>query len=1352
MEWIYNLLLHVDMNLAIGFLAVAGFIGSIITFFHKRGLNNGKVTKMPSLFGSRKKEEAPAEPAEGAAAPPKRSFWQRMRRGKQQNGMLAASFKQARSVLRGYFPGRRALYRLPWFLVIGESGSGKTSLLRHAGLKLPLGPPKADAAGREQPLDWWFYDQAVVLDLKGSLLQANAGETALWRRFTKMLYKSRRERALDGVVLTIRADVLRDADSTDLIQIQNSAARLYEQLIQLQQQTGMTFPVYVVVTHCDQLDGFQAFGAQLDSAQRDHMFGWSVPFEPHHQYASVWVDQAFQSMTRRLGQIQLETAYRGFHRHHESVAPFFLFPDALRSLRSGLRTYLDAVFTPTSFHDALMLRGIYFTGDPTPPPECDPGAVAVAEARRPAFVRDLLATRIFPERALARPTRHKLKTQSRQVMWLRGLVVCSALVLAFGSLHGFSQMLLYRNALLGSLRGMNHVLVEQQNGDFDHTWFAHKNNPLFLAMNRFQQQHFFSPFFPSSWFSSINGEIDHATTVAFEKILLDGLGRQLQQRAHQLTEAQTRRGVERDENSPLPHALSGLDSFRKLQHYTRDLSSLQTHLSDYNNLRKTLDLEVLRRLIRYCFDFDMPEAGLRRLAAMDIDFRRFGAVNFDRRFEASARARVLFDDLLDDLFYPVKRLVSDQEMLRQVMQHQNRWVEDRPTLINEMRAVAAGLKNSERLLQTEPFGLLREGEAQLGPDWPALLTLLRQNRLLEPNLDQRLEAAFRERLFAGRDQLDLPLLNEAVKYREPMRAFFGLPFMQVAAEGGETLLYRETFEDWKKADLFQALRYRRAYRDFRRQRLGGVGQGHWAALLDKLALECFEDAVNRLIERAPMLPMGEDQAFSEQDLTRTIRGFAAAARDLSELEHFFAETGLTRSRDALNHYLTETALALLFRADAFLPRDLYLDRDFGAWDGHTPMTAKALGFDDDKALQAWLDATRNHLFHIGLNGVAPLLAVLDAGVADPEVQSRELVLRWRAMLEEIDAYRRRQPYPALRRLEVYLKRDMRSLHLDNYRTELADIRPSSNYFLERINQVKLKLRHHLTALDQKRHEVRFPQRTRAFAQGVVDPFNTWLAGTFPFAGADAARETDPAVLTQIVAACERLAPPLVDSITFEADPDDDALAAHRFIKQFQGAYRFLQQFRSVEGRAPLQLRFRERAPHEDERFGNHIVAWRLRIGEKEVPFTREAAVAAWSADAPIELRLQWAKNAPHQPDSRVRSPWYRVEGREVVYSFEGRYALLRLLTRHVQHEPAFQKGETHLLRFEIPLHHDGDGPRHAVVFSRLRLSVAGREPLSSLPLFPRAAPRVAAQPPDDHLQTDPTEVHLGKLQPSHENR
>src|SRR5678809_1739494 len=65
----------------------------------------------------------------------------------------------------------RYLYELPWYLIIGAPGSGKTTALRHSGLKFPL----ADVAGEDairgvggtRNCDWWFTDQAVLIDTAG---------------------------------------------------------------------------------------------------------------------------------------------------------------------------------------------------------------------------------------------------------------------------------------------------------------------------------------------------------------------------------------------------------------------------------------------------------------------------------------------------------------------------------------------------------------------------------------------------------------------------------------------------------------------------------------------------------------------------------------------------------------------------------------------------------------------------------------------------------------------------------------------------------------------------------------------------------------------------------------------------------------------------------------------------------------------------------------------------------------------------------------------------------------------------------------------------------------------------------
>jgi len=60
------------------------------------------------------------------------------------------------------------LYVLPWYLVIGESGSGKTSAIRNAGLSSPItdtGPTTGISATRN--CDWWFFEEAVILDTAG---------------------------------------------------------------------------------------------------------------------------------------------------------------------------------------------------------------------------------------------------------------------------------------------------------------------------------------------------------------------------------------------------------------------------------------------------------------------------------------------------------------------------------------------------------------------------------------------------------------------------------------------------------------------------------------------------------------------------------------------------------------------------------------------------------------------------------------------------------------------------------------------------------------------------------------------------------------------------------------------------------------------------------------------------------------------------------------------------------------------------------------------------------------------------------------------------------------------------------
>src|SRR5512138_1478090 len=64
--------------------------------------------------------------------------------------------------------GRDALSLLPWYIIIGPPGAGKTTALRSSGLQFPYAKGgKVKGVGGTRNCDWWLTNQAVILDTAG---------------------------------------------------------------------------------------------------------------------------------------------------------------------------------------------------------------------------------------------------------------------------------------------------------------------------------------------------------------------------------------------------------------------------------------------------------------------------------------------------------------------------------------------------------------------------------------------------------------------------------------------------------------------------------------------------------------------------------------------------------------------------------------------------------------------------------------------------------------------------------------------------------------------------------------------------------------------------------------------------------------------------------------------------------------------------------------------------------------------------------------------------------------------------------------------------------------------------------
>lgn len=258
------------------------------------------------------------------------------------------------------------LYRLPWYVIIGTPGSGKSTALANSGLQFPLTNRFSEMVfkrnGGTRNCDWWLTNDAVLLDTAGRYTtQENEPiqDASEWLEFISLLRKYRRRQPINGVIITISiSDLL--TQSTDVSRQQAVSLRL--RLSELHEQLGIRFPVYVMMTKADLLKGFRAWFSEYDKVQRDQIWGFTLPWEQtlHADYDLISnFSREFTLLQRRLDVGLPKTMLR--ENDAKIRAEAYLFPQEFAALHPVLADYLNMVFARSNFETQFSPRGIYFT-------------------------------------------------------------------------------------------------------------------------------------------------------------------------------------------------------------------------------------------------------------------------------------------------------------------------------------------------------------------------------------------------------------------------------------------------------------------------------------------------------------------------------------------------------------------------------------------------------------------------------------------------------------------------------------------------------------------------------------------------------------------------------------------------------------------------------------------------------------------------------------------------------------------------------------------------------------------------------------------------------------------------------
>jgi IcmF-related N-terminal domain len=352
---------------------------------------------------------------------------------KQALGDLAAKWTEAVTQLK---QAGLDVYALPWYLLIGEPQSGKSTTLKNSGLEFPVGADALSGAGGTRNCDWWFANEAVILDTAGrfTFQEESAPDQAEWSSFLKLLRKYRRYCPINGVLVVIPCTSLLE-DSAE--EQERKATNIRQKLLHVQRVLEIRFPVFILVTKADRVLGFSEFFLKLDPIDQQQLFGWSTPDGPNKPYDPESFDGVYEQIANRLYRLRLK--FLGDEENPAQADKLYVFPEEFRALKTPLANYFKTIFLRTRFDEPFAFRGFYFSsgvqqGRPIAQASRDlldvsggagEGVLENLESlfkkARAFFIRHFYEKKVFPEQGLISRTA-AAEARQRKTLWLvRGL-------------------------------------------------------------------------------------------------------------------------------------------------------------------------------------------------------------------------------------------------------------------------------------------------------------------------------------------------------------------------------------------------------------------------------------------------------------------------------------------------------------------------------------------------------------------------------------------------------------------------------------------------------------------------------------------------------------------------------------------------------------------------------------------------------------------------------------------------------------------------------------------------------------------------------------------------------------------
>jgi type VI secretion system protein ImpL len=253
----------------------------------------------------------------------------------------------------------KKLQGLPWYLVLGKQGAGKSTFITQSNLtfvpaKYFATLPINESVGGKR-CNVWITEKAIFLDVPGSALLAEPASIN-WQTILSVFESYLKKKNFSGVLLIID---LADWGQQNKQQQETIAKLLRFNLLLLRQHLKITCPLFLIYSKIDQIAGFAEFFTDLGLEERLQPCGLEFV---NADYSNQNLSETFKYyFDKLLKQLHNKVIWR-LHQEHtiENRLLIQQFPWQLESSKQSISQFLYQLSDIFHTKGPLPLQAIYF--------------------------------------------------------------------------------------------------------------------------------------------------------------------------------------------------------------------------------------------------------------------------------------------------------------------------------------------------------------------------------------------------------------------------------------------------------------------------------------------------------------------------------------------------------------------------------------------------------------------------------------------------------------------------------------------------------------------------------------------------------------------------------------------------------------------------------------------------------------------------------------------------------------------------------------------------------------------------------------------------------------------------------